>query len=219
MSSQISPLLTLPFEVRAIIYHAIIGPTAPSVIVFLDHATNKIDRRTSDLPTAWLRTCRTLHAEGWTLIALITPLTWSLHPSQNAFPPTPCNQLSNVLSSTFIRKLSNLEVLDGHLPPNEELLTMWNLRSLMLHVNHRQHLDLVSEGNNSLSYLFDEGRSLSLALLTLSSRAKDMPFVRSKTRIFINLHSEVNHYCRGGTALSCHGFWISMVRVASWRTD
>ncbi len=140
MPSQPCSPISLPYEVRTLIYDSIIGLPPPSIIIFYNGTTRKTNCNTSNLPTAWLRTCRLIHAEGWSLVASLAMVVWSVHGSGDPFVPTPRNQLSDVLSSTFLRKLRSLEVMQGCLAPTRELLEMWDLRSLTLHVLHREKI-------------------------------------------------------------------------------
>lgn len=219
MSSHPISLVSLPHEVRTLIYHSIIGSPLYIIIYHID-TTPKINRCTSGLPTAWLRTCRLIHAEGWTLIARTAFVVWSLHSAMNASRPTPVDQLGSILSMTFLRELRCLEVMQGSLPPSRELLGMSGLQELVIsHVAERQEIQEQAPSLSRLREILDEEKAMSTAInvLPMRSRPENMPFLSTRTKRFVRLKVDFWHKGPRLIGRSCQGFCMCLVSAShSW---
>ena len=121
-------------------------------------------------------------------------------------------QLSDVLSSTFLRKLRTLEVMQGSLPPARELLEMWDLRNLTIHVLHRENIK--EPGFVSVAAMLDEIKAISAAIASLPphSQPQNMHFLRVRTRVYIRLKAEFWRRRSSHILALCRGFCICMVR-------
>ena len=210
---QSPPLTSLPFEVRTLIYHSIVGPSPPSVVIFYNDITHKINRRTSTLPTAWLRTCRLIHAEGWNIIAQLCVVTWCLQSIQDGTPLIPRNQLSDILSSTFTRRLRSLEVLEGMMLPGKELLELWGLRMLVVHVSLKEEREMIRrDGVVGMRGVLDEEKAIVKGIEKVPKQARDVPFLRARTQVFVRLKAEFWQKCGSWAWGECRGFCLCMVR-------